>query len=340
MRPAGADEMARWNELIAANPDGGNVLQVKAFARTKARHGWRPRYFVLRDAAVLVLARALPGLGEFWYVPAGPGVRDVAGLTAFAAAIPVPGPFVMRVDPLLPGGAASEELAAAGFVRTRDIQYNTSTVVVDLTPPEEAILASFKQKTRYNVRLAGKKGVVCAPVPTTQDNAGIFYELAQATYRRAGVYVRSRRYFEDFWRLHSAEGTGQMFFASYEGQVLGAAFITFVGARALYKDGASSREHPELQAMSGLQWAVMRWLKARGIAAYDLHGVPPAGQLEDPDHPLAGLARFKMGFQQTVTEYIGTYDIVCDARAYRVWRRFGERIAMAYEHRVRKRLFY
>jgi hypothetical protein len=63
MRRARADELARWNDLIAANPDGGNVLQVKAFARTKARHAWRPRFFVLRDTALLVLARALPGLG-------------------------------------------------------------------------------------------------------------------------------------------------------------------------------------------------------------------------------------------------------------------------------------
>jgi lipid II:glycine glycyltransferase (peptidoglycan interpeptide bridge formation enzyme) len=344
MRPATPAELARWDDLIAANPDGGNVLQAKALGESKSRHGWEGRFFVVEALAVLVLVRQLPMLGELWYVPKGPGVIDLAGLKAFAKAARTlsPQPFMIKIDPEIPLGTVTPaQLGKLGFVPAgRNIQYNVSTVIIDLTPSEDEILASFKQKTRYNVRLAAKKGVVCEPVETTEETMATMFQLAKQTYERAGVYVRSRQYFTDFWRLHAEQGTGQMFFARYEGQILGAVFITHLGHKALYKDGASSRDHSDVQAMAGLQWEVMRWLKAHGVTEYDLHGVPPADRINDPTHPLAGLARFKTGFQPNVTQYIGTYDLPLDQAKYRMWRRFGERAALTYEFRVKKQLFY
>ena len=53
-----------------------------------------------------------------------------------------------------------------------------------------------------------------------------------------------------------------------------------------------------------LQWEVMRWLRARGVEAYDLVAVPPAAELS-PAHPLFGLYRFKSGFSERITEYVG-----------------------------------
>lgn len=131
-----------------------------------------------------------------------------------------------------------------------------------------------------------------------------------------------------------------MFQAKYEGKVLAGAYVTFVGKKALYKDGGSIRENQEVQAPYALQFEIMRWLREKGIEEYDLHGVPPKSQIDNPDHPLAGLARFKTGFNQEITEYIGTFDLVMNQSAYRVWRRIGERLAMTYEIRTKKRLFY
>ena len=76
-----------------------------------------------------------------------------------------------------------------------------------------------------------------------------------------------------------------------------------------------------------MQWRIMQWLKAHGVTEYDLHGTPPADQIDNPKHPLAGLARFKTGFNAEVTEYAGTYDIALSSLSYRVWTRIGERIA-------------
>lgn len=344
MRPATPEELVKWDELVLANPDGGNVLQAKAFGATKARHGWRVEYYMINDVAVSVIARNVRGVGRLWYVPKGPGVTNRAGLKAFAEAAGklTDPPFLIKVDPEIPLTTIKQsEITELGYEPApRNLQYNVTTAIVDLKPSEEEILGSFKQKTRYNVRLAEKKGVNVEAVETDQAAIDIMYELYATTTKRASVYLRNKSYFTDYWRLHAESGVGQMFFARYEGTVLAGAYITYLGAKALYKDGGSVREHPEVQAPYALQWGIMRWLKAQGVQEYDLHGTPPADQIDNPSHLLAGLARFKTGFQQTITEYIGTYDLPLDEKKYATWNRIGERLAVAYEYRVKKQLFY
>lgn len=346
MRPASEKEIATWDKLIAANPDRGNALQVKAFGETKGLHGWKPKYFVSDklNFAAMILSKQIPGAGEFWYVPKGPGVTDKKQLGSFIKSVEALDnkPFLLRMDPEISKDSLSAaDISKLGIRRaSRDVQYNVSTVVVSLDKDDEALLAGFKQKTRYNVRLALKRGVEVEAVPTNDETIDKMYELTQITTSRAGVYLREKAYFADFWRLHSDSGVGQMFQAKYEGKVLAGAYVTFVGKKALYKDGGSIRENQEVQAPYALQFEIMRWLREKGIEEYDLHGVPPKSQIDNPDHPLAGLARFKTGFNQEITEYIGTFDLVMNQSAYRVWRRIGERLAMTYEIRTKKRLFY
>lgn len=342
MRLANAAELADWDARIVANPDRGNVLQSKAFADAKKLHGWQPKFWIANnDIAVLSLSRRVAGLGEYWYIPKGPGVADIAQWQAFCTELP-PEPFAVRMDPeILWTDSASADLAKSGLRQSsRNIQYNTSTVVINLAPAEDAILDSFKQKTRYNIRLAERKGVEVVVAEATKESIDTMYALMAATSQRAGFYLRSKKYFADFWSLHAAAGRGQFFFAKFQGKVLAGVFITFLGMKALYKDGGSIREHGELQAPYLLQWRAMQWLKSVGVSEYDLHGTPPPDQLDNPSHPLAGLARFKTGFSSQVIRYIGTYDWTNQPVRYAMWRRLGERAAMAYTVRKNKELFY
>ncbi len=346
MRPASEQEIASWDQLIVSNPDGGNTLQAKAFGETKGKHGWTPRYMILDKfkVSILVLAKHIPGAGEFWYIPKGPGVTDKQQLKAILQTIQDldKKPFLVRIDPEIPAEILKEnEISGLGLRKAgRDVQYNVSTIVVSLDNDDDALLAGFKQKTRYNVRLALKRGVEVEAVPTNDETIDKMYELTQITTSRAGVYLREKSYFSDFWTIHSHLGVGQMFQAKFEGKVLAGAYVTYIGEKALYKDGGSIREHQEVQAPYALQFEIMKWLREKGVKEYDLHGVPPKHQIDNPNHPLAGLARFKTGFNQEITEYIGTYDLVLNKNAYRIWDKIGERLAMAYEIRAKKRLFY
>src|SRR5450756_2221422 len=98
MRPATNDELSRWDELIAANPDGGNALQTLAWGDFKGRWGWKPARYIYelgdRLVAAQWLVRDVLLHGQVWYCPKGPGVtneRDFLAVVAQTRAARLPG---------------------------------------------------------------------------------------------------------------------------------------------------------------------------------------------------------------------------------------------------------
>jgi lipid II:glycine glycyltransferase (peptidoglycan interpeptide bridge formation enzyme) len=346
MRDAGHAEIARWDDLVVANPDGGQILQSRAWGEFKRAHRWVPRYLIGEadpPLAVLMLRHAVPGLGELGYIPKGPGVASIDQLGSAIDELRdcARRAFVVKVEPEIEqSDAAVGALRDIGLVKSRhDVQISRATIIVDLRPDEDALLASFKPKCRYNIRLAQRHGVIIEPVPLDAGSIDTMYDLMASTRDRAGFTLRSKDYFSGYWRLHAAAGQGQLFFASLDGAVLAGVFATYMGTRAWYKDGGSTKEHAAVMAPHLLQWEVMRWLKERGVCAYDLVAVPPADQLT-PDHPLFGLYRFKSGFSERITEYVGTWDLPIRRSRYAAWNRLAERAAHQWSYRVRHDLLY
>ena len=166
------------------------------------------------------------------------------------------------------------------------------------------------------------------------------YSLMASTRDRAGFTLRSREYFSKYWHLHAAAGQGQLFFASLDGEVLAGVFATHLGRKAWYKDGGSTKEHAAVMAPHLLQWEVMRWLKSRGVEAYDLVAVPPAAELK-PSHPLYGLYRFKSGFSERGSRNTWAPGILpIRPRRYAAWNAIAERAAHQWAYRVRHDLLY
>jgi lipid II:glycine glycyltransferase (peptidoglycan interpeptide bridge formation enzyme) len=346
VRPASPQELRHWDELVVQNPDGGQILQTRAWGEFKRAHRWAPEY-LLSDTgtavAVLVLRHSVPGLGVLGYVPKGPGVADVMqlkvlldGLRATAGSA-----FAIKVEPEIEqSAAATSALREMGLEKSRhDVQISRATIIVDLRPDEDAMLASFKPKCRYNIRLAQRRAVTVAPVPLDDHSIDTMYSLMASTRDRAGFTLRSKEYFSHYWHLHAAAGQGQLFFASLEGEVLAGVFATHIGKKAWYKDGGSTKEHAAVMAPHLLQWEVMRWLRARGVEAYDLVAVPPPAEL-NPAHPLYGLYRFKSGFSEHITEYVGTWDLPISRRRLAAWNAVAERAAHQWAYRIRHDLLY
>ena len=132
---------------------------------------------------------------------------------------------------------------------------------------------------------------------------------------------------------------GQLFFARWQGQVLAGVFATFLGRKGWYKDGGSLKEHADVMAPHLLQWEVMRWLRTRGVRSYDLVAVPAHDQLRE-DHPLWGLYRFKSGFSERISEFVGTWDLPVSRIRYGAWSQVAERAYHQWAYRVRHDLFY
>ena len=312
IRLATPDERDRWQQLVAATPDGGNVLQLEQFAEAKALSGWQPQYVIWREQlAVLVLSRSIPLLGKLWYIPKGPGLGSLDQLLEFLPDLrefaQQRGVFLLKIEPEIRRSASEStpnQLTALGLEKAPDIQA-ASTVLVDLSPDEEQLFSGFPQPGRYAINRARRDEGIVEAVPTNAETIDIAYRMLANTAQVGAFRIRPRDYYERFWGGFSQTGVGQMFFAKHRDQVIAIAYVMVLGEKASYKDGASIKERPVYGASHLLQWEAMRWAKGQGATSYDLTGAPPSDQLSNRQHPLYGLVKFKTSFNKEVTDYIG-----------------------------------
>lgn len=347
MRRATEEEIARWDELLAANPDGGQALQSWGWGEFKSRWAWRPERFIYelsdgRKVAVQWLARRVPLQGDIWYCPKGPGVTtpvDFSEIVKQTREFGLPGVWARFESEVLDDEAPKELLNKLGLVRANRDPGSKSTIFIDLAPSEEEILAGFNQSSRRNIRKAVAAGVTVEPVEPTQENLDMMFELMKATEARAKYGLRPKAYFQDYWRTQIEAGEGQLLFTRHEGEVLAGIFVTMIGKRAWYKDGGSFDIKRELQASYLMQWEVMRWLKARGIESYDMVGVPNRDEI-GTGHSRDSLYEFKRKFNPEITEFVGCWDLPLNDMKYKFWRKFGERVAMKLANRSPERFLY
>jgi lipid II:glycine glycyltransferase (peptidoglycan interpeptide bridge formation enzyme) len=189
----------------------------------------------------------------------------------------------------------------------------------------------MKSKGRYNIRLAHKKGAQVRDGGV--EGLDQFYSLYRETARRDGISIHALSYYQTLF-AHCAEYPGQelrLYLADYEGRTLAAAIVLFRKTAATYLYGASSNEDRNVMAPYAVQWRAMTDAKAWGCAEYDLFGIPPGA---DPDHPMAGLYRFKTSFGGRIIHRSGSWDFACKRLA---WRLFGAAEAMRKSLRTMKK---
>jgi len=331
-----------WDTHIAAHH--GHLLQSWAWGELKSRFGWTARRLGVADAAAQILFRRLPLGFTIAYIPKGPVVdwsNQAQGATLFAAihaearkqrAIFLKVEPDLIVDTLERSNVqrfnVSTFLRDSGFLPGDTIQPRT-TLVIDLNGDEAAILAAMRQKTRYNIRLAAKKGVT-----TRQGNAGdiaAFYRLSLATAARDGFGIHSLAYYQAAYDLFAPDRCA-LFVAEFEGEPLAALMAFRHEADAYYFYGASSNEQRHLMPTYLTQWAAICWAKSQGCARYDLWGIPNAdpatleAEFERRHDGLWGVYRFKRGFGGRFVQSVGAYDYVYNPllyRLYKVWRGMG-----------------
>lgn len=305
-----------WNAFVAASPFG-HVLQSWEWGEIKAAGGWDIVRLGLRDgesirAAAQVQIRALPyGVGTIAYVPKGP-VLDYGDPRVLPKMLGVLRDFATRhsllslkIEPeVREPSPVPTELLAAGLEPARPVQMRSS-IWVDLTPPEDEILARQKQKTRYNIRLAAKKGVkVTSAQPTEIDQ---WYRLYTLTAQRDGFTIHEPAYYRTVLDVLQPCGMADLLLATHDDDLLAGIVVFSFGHSAQYMYGASSNEKRNLMAPYLLQWEGMRWARARGAAVYDLWGIPD--RLEESEE-LWGVYRHKRGYGGEIVRYIGAYDMV------------------------------
>ena len=198
-----------------------------------------------------------------------------------------------------------------------DIQPPDSTFL-DLAKSEEELLASMKNKWRYNVRYALKHGVsvrsVTADSRDFEKDLDSFYELYKTTASRDGIGLHPKSYYKDLLKAGAkSEKTSSenktkitLYIASHEGEDLAAIITLFQKSEAIYLYGCSGNSKRNLMPAYLVQWTAICEAKAFGSQIYDFYGMPPT---DDENHPMHGLYLFKTGFGGAHVHRPGSFDI-------------------------------
>lgn len=187
------------------------------------------------------------------------------------------------------------------------------TQVVSLAESEDKILAQMKQKCRYNINLASKKGVEIREIEKIgSKELDEFFKLYDQTRKRNDFDGKGKKFFEEY--IKTCKGFSKMFLATVGDEILAAMIIVYFGDRATYLYGASSDKNKELMAPYALHWQIMKDAKARGFKEYDLWGIHHS--VEDEDHPWHGITRFKKQFGGKQIDLVGAYDYVIQKGLY------------------------
>jgi peptidoglycan pentaglycine glycine transferase (the first glycine) len=331
-----------WDQFVL-NVEG-HLLQSWAWGEFKARFGWEVERLAVWDeggeqlkGAAQILIRSLP-LGSLAYVPKGPVAEpgDVQTWTRLLQMLhdfgQERGVTFLKIEPDWEGDHPLSPLFIEEGFRASDraIQPAT-TIVVSLEGEEDQILAQMKSKTRYNVRLAERKGVTVRE--GDEEDVSWFYELMEETRDRDAFGIHEEEYYLEAWQAFAPEGHARLFLAYYDDEPLGGLMVFAFGSRAYYLYGASSDRHRNLMPNHLLQWRAMLWARERGCTSYDLWGIPDEAGEGDEDMEevlkrggLWGVYRFKRGFGGRVVRHSLSYNYVYSRLLYWLGMRVYPRV--------------
>jgi len=312
---------AQWQAFVAAHPLG-NILQTASWGRLKSGFGWGWQLLpVLRGESLiggaLILYKPLPlRLGAIAYVPRGPlvawtdplNVSEV--LDAVQRAARRHRSWALWMEPEAYDTPEQRAvLQQHGFQPAPRTVQPPRTVLVDIAGSEGEILEAMKSKTRYNIRLAERRGVQVREGGAADFST--FSALMQQTGKRDGFGTHTEAYYRRAWELFAPSGQAALLLAELEGQPVAGLMVFALGSKSWYLFGASSDEHRSAMPTYAIQWQAIRWAKARGCTTYDLWGIPDVdeatleAEFADRHDGLWGVYRFKRGFGGQVVRYVG-----------------------------------
>jgi peptidoglycan pentaglycine glycine transferase (the first glycine) len=327
-----------WNTLISDLPNP-HILQTWEWGKVKSAFGWQPLYRQWNTGsrgASLVLQRKV-SLGKLaapicvLYAPKGPlldwndsYLRDQV-LDDLQKLAQGQGVIFIKIDPDVPLEPAPDdrnamedqiagELKQRGWFFSRDQIQFKNTVVIDLSVSEEDLLGRMKPKTRYNIRLAERKGVrvrIGSP-----DDYPLLYRMYAETSLRDGFAIREEAYYRAVWQTFAEAGMAEALIAETDENPIAGLFLFYFGGKAWYLYGMSRAMHRDKMPNYLLQWEAMRRARGKGCKLYDLWGAPDHFDEHDP---MWGVYRFKAGLGGQVVRTLGAWDFTSQPLLYRLY---------------------
>lgn len=326
VRLATGEDAARWDAFVSASPHG-SFMQTWAwgeFLRATGQKIWR---VLVEDGhnirAVSLVADRPVRLHIRWlYVPRGPVWDGVDG-AVFASwqgfverLARERGAMFVRIDPLIRQREPVVDFASVGW-READHQVQPQdTLLLDIQPALEVLLANMHAKHRYNIRLAERKGVTVRFSREPKD-VEYFLQLSREVAGRSAFRYHPDSYYRSLLETLGSKGMAELAVAEHEGKPLAAHMMVYSGKMATYLHGASSRVRRELMASHLLYWKTIERAKEKGCTTFDFYGVAPEGAA--PDHPWSGVTKMKRGFGGNIVSYVPAHDVSVKPLLYKIF---------------------
>ncbi|KKT13618.1 MAG: Methicillin resistance protein [Candidatus Falkowbacteria bacterium GW2011_GWF2_43_32] len=300
----GAEFLQSWEWGELERSEGKEIVRVGVLAEESGKKT-APKLL----AVATLIKKSLRIIGRrrfYWYSPRGP-LGDAAairflmkniGTGWIEAAKNQDGngrPVFWRLEPAKEPTKEPEKIGWS-LKKTRDLQPK-KTLLLDLKASEEELLAAMRQKTRYNIRLAEKKGVEI--IVGRAEDFSEFWRLMKKTGARDGFRLHQPEHYRN---LLNDTALVKLFLARYRGKNIAAGLFCFWGDKVTYLHGASDNEFREVMAPYLLQWSVIKLARKEAYLYYDFYG------LDAEKWP--GVTRFKLGFGGRTAEYPGTFDLI------------------------------
>jgi lipid II:glycine glycyltransferase (peptidoglycan interpeptide bridge formation enzyme) len=262
---------------------------------------------VWRIGGALVIRHDLPFGMNYFYCPRPVNYEFLRITDALKAIVSQEKPIFLKIDPV-------SEIQNSKFkIKNSQAIQPRKTAIINLSKSEEELLRAMHEKTRYNIRLAAKKGVEFKIYDSKSKNEfDKFWALLGATSKRDRFSTHKKYYYEKLLAIRSVAFSNELFFAEYRGEILAAALVNFYGDGATYLHGASSGSHREVMAPAFLHWGIIQEAKKKGFKYYDLWGI------DEKKWP--GVTRFKLGFGGEIIEYPSSFDIIYSPIWYQIYR--------------------
>ncbi len=322
-------ERSQELDQFVADHKNGHFMQTSLWGRARSDRNWIG--IIDRDekgsiqGTMALLCRPMKRINQqLLYAPRGPVFNDLNTFLKLVDAAIAYGKknhgYMLRIDPpILAGDTKFASLAVKkGFSISSEAGFGTyqpkNVYQTDLTGmTEETLMQSFHQKTRYNIRLAIRKGVTVRE--GTVADVPVFHDMLKDTGKRDGFTVHPQSFYTEF--MEAMPESAHLFIAEVEGKAVAGTMEVIQGAKAWYVYGGSYVEHRNLMPNYLLQWEMMRAGLNSGCTLYDFRGVEG---FPTEDNPKYGLHRFKQGFNSNFVEYVGQMDLIISKFSYNLVR--------------------
>lgn len=318
-------ELKEYNENLLKS-ERCHFMQSEEWAKIK--NTWKQEILIVRDekgkieGSLSVLVQKIPVINKsILYCPRGP-ICDISNKEVFKKLIDQvkelakkEKAFIFRMDPDVPNSNEEFRKMAEdnGITLKANINNDINKVIqpkyeMQLTikdKTEDELLSSFNQKTRYNIRLATRKGVTIEE--GNEEDIEDFFKILSTTSQRDQFVIRNVEYYKKIYNIMKENGHIKLYFAVFEGKRIATTFEIIYGNKAWYLYGGSLREHSNVMPNYLIQWEMIKEAKKQGCEYYNFGGV--SGYVDEKASGY-GVYRFKKGFNPDFIEYVDELYII------------------------------